>query len=178
MSPCPTTAPATAPQSSYLHAASDTCDLPMCMQARRVSWMSPCATTAPALAAQCLRLPAANLCVTTMQAIARAAAPVCFKWRGLMRVATVRRKQAELCTAAPRSPWCWQVRVVCLMFWISADWPHSRACLLQMAGVDASGNSAQEAGGALYSSTPQSLVLAGAHLKPHVSCYLFCSEML
>ena len=39
--------------------------------------------------------------------------------------------------------------------------PDSGACLLQMAGLDASGNSAQEAGGALYSSTPQSLLLAG-----------------
>jgi hypothetical protein len=39
--------------------------------------------------------------------------------------------------------------------------PESGQCLLQLAGLQASGNQAKEAGGALYSSTPQSLVLAG-----------------
>jgi hypothetical protein len=38
--------------------------------------------------------------------------------------------------------------------------PESGDCLLQMAGLQASGNEAEEAGGALYSSTPLSLVLA------------------
>jgi hypothetical protein len=49
--------------------------------------------------------------------------------------------------------------------------PESGECLLQMAGLSASGNNAEEAGGALYSSTPQSLVLAGGWLTvPAAGC--------